>query len=112
MFSFGVHNNYTLASVRRWYTVVQSWSEITENRTMNCKLQLLRKFHTKSNLLSWLTVKTQNSGSTWGYHFLKCDLFHGIEYSDYPFWKLDVSILRWGRRHLLCAFHVSITMTI
>jgi hypothetical protein len=33
---------------------------VIENRTMNCKLQLLRKFHTKSNLLSWLTVKTQN----------------------------------------------------
>jgi serine/threonine-protein phosphatase 2A activator len=42
-----------LHPVRRW----QSGSEVTENRTMNCKLQLLKKFHIKSNLIKLVDCK-------------------------------------------------------
>jgi hypothetical protein len=53
---------------------------MTENRKMTCKLRLLREFHIMSIWIKylyprWLTIKTQNSGSTCGYHYLKSDLF-------------------------------------
>jgi hypothetical protein len=56
---------------------------MTEHREITCKLQLLREFHIMSILIKylypcWLPVKIQNSGSTWGYHFLRSDLFMAL----------------------------------
>lgn len=80
LFLYGVCNNYASASCQEMAYRSSSGSEMTESRKITSKLQLLRQFCIKSILIKflypcWLAVKTQNSGSTWGYHFLRSDIF-------------------------------------